>query len=309
MTRKAPPDLQWANNRTASLVLEAMRARYWNDDQFQAIWRAADLDGVARVGDFGAGAGGTLVQWRAVLGDEAALTLLDREPKLLDRAKALAEALGMGGITRMQVSDVLAPNLPEQSLDCAFCQTLLMHLDDPAAALDAMTARVRPGGVVMAVEPLLVTAPETLQMLPPAEAADLLAFWTRIRDGRRARGGGDNTIGGRLPTLFAAAGLEVEQVRLVDRLAWPGSVQELRDGLAARNLWREEFKADYLAASGTADEFEKGWERARQIDEDLLASQGSTVAPNWLGVLPLVAVVGRRPLQNKVTQPRGERLG
>lgn len=298
MTSKSLPDLHWAENRTAALVLEAMRARYWNEDQFQAIWLAAGLDGLAQVADFGAGAGGTLVQWRAVLGDEAELTLLDREPKLLDRAKQLAAALGLAGITRTQVSDVRAVDLPEQSLDCAFCQTLLMHLDDPAAALSTMAACVRPGGVVMAVEPLLVTAPETLQMLPAAEATGLLDFWARIRDGRRARGGGDNTIGGRLPFLFAAAGLEVEQVRLVDRLAWPGSVQELRDGLAARDLWRDEFRADYLAAGGTADGFEKGWVRARRIDEDLLAGQGSTAASEWLGVLPLIAVVGRRPPQD-----------
>ncbi len=92
--------------------------------------------------------------------------------------------------------------------DLAYARLVLSHLIEPAAALRAMVAAVRPGGTV-AVEDLYLG---TLRSEPPAQALndlqDIYGATVRFH-------GGDPTIGPRLPALLSAAGLECVRERAV----------------------------------------------------------------------------------------------
>ncbi len=43
--------------------------------------------------------------------------------------------------------------LPDESVDMAMCQTLLMHLKKPEKALQEMKRILKPGGIIMCKEP------------------------------------------------------------------------------------------------------------------------------------------------------------
>jgi SAM-dependent methyltransferase len=88
-----------------------------------------------------------------------------------------------------------------EAFDLAYARLLLSHLVDPAAAVRAMRAQVRPGGVV-AVEDLFLG---TLRSEPPTRSLDRLQelYGATVRFH-----GGDPTIGPRLPALLSASGLE-----------------------------------------------------------------------------------------------------
>jgi SAM-dependent methyltransferase len=102
------------------------------------------------------------------------------------------------------------PSAPDR-FDCVTCQTLLMHLPDPAAALWEFVRVVRPGGVVLVAEPvnLLNRAPMTALSfrLRPDAHARLFCFWRHHELGMRAAGLGDHSLGAQLASLFRAAGL------------------------------------------------------------------------------------------------------
>jgi SAM-dependent methyltransferase len=87
------------------------------------------------------------------------------------------------------------------AFDLVYARLVLSHLVDPAAAVRAMRAAARPGGVV-AVEDLNLG---TLRSEPPVPALDDLqeVYGATVRFH-----GGDPTIGPRLRALLSASGLQ-----------------------------------------------------------------------------------------------------
>jgi SAM-dependent methyltransferase len=123
---------------------------------------------------------------------------IDRDKEAVELARVAAGAAEVSAeFAWADADDVLEPD----AFDLAYARLLLSHLVDPVAALRAMRAGVRPGGVV-AVEDIFTG---TLRSDPPALALDRLqdVYCATVRSH-----GGDPTIGPRLPALFAAAGLD-----------------------------------------------------------------------------------------------------
>lgn len=123
-------------------------------------------------------------------------------------ARAAARAADVN--VTFAVADGIAP-YERDAFDLAYSRLMLSHLLEPAAAVRAMAASVRPGGVV-AVEDLFTG---TLHADPPAAALDRLqevyAATVRLH-------GGDPTIGPRLPAMLKAAGLASPQVTTVSNI-------------------------------------------------------------------------------------------
>ena len=76
---------------------------------------------------------------------------LDRDPALVDRARALATA---GGLTNVDVvgGDARHTELPSSTFDLVHTRTLLVNIPDPAEVVTEMTRLARPGGWVVAVD-------------------------------------------------------------------------------------------------------------------------------------------------------------
>ncbi|HTX00812.1 MAG TPA: methyltransferase domain-containing protein [Acidimicrobiales bacterium] len=106
-------------------------------------WRCADV---------GAGAGDVTIALAELVGREGRVYAVDSDPLARDEVATAAAARGEAQVVAItQAAEDLA--LPEQ-VDLAFCRFLLLHVISPALVLGRMAAAARPGGFVIAQEPI-----------------------------------------------------------------------------------------------------------------------------------------------------------
>jgi SAM-dependent methyltransferase len=100
--------------------------------------------------DVGAGGGDVTVALAEIVGRDGRVYAVDSDPQARDEvAKAAAAHAQVFAIT--QAAEALT--LPEP-VDLAFCRFLLMHVPEPVMVLERMALAVRPGGWVVAQEPI-----------------------------------------------------------------------------------------------------------------------------------------------------------
>jgi ubiquinone/menaquinone biosynthesis C-methylase UbiE len=156
--------------------------------------------------DVGSGGGQEALALGGVVGPSGSVTGVDVGAESVQAATAAARESGSDNVTFEQ-ADVYA--LPfQERFDLAYARLLLLYLTEPVAAIRAMAATVRPGGVV-AVEDIFS---DDLRSEPPTPA---LADLRRIYCATVRAHGGDPTIGPRLPALMRAADLSDVRVASV----------------------------------------------------------------------------------------------
>jgi 2-polyprenyl-3-methyl-5-hydroxy-6-metoxy-1,4-benzoquinol methylase len=161
--------------------------------------------------DVGAGGGDVAVALAEVVGRDGRVYAVDSDPQRRDDvAHAAASAHDAQVIALTQVGEELL--LPEP-VDLAFCRFLLLHVHDPAAVLRRMKDAVRPGGWVVAQEPITSAGRvngEPLSM-PDARHPD---------------------VGALLPKLAQDVGLEVVDAWAESQAgAGPGAVRDYLEAL------------------------------------------------------------------------------
>jgi SAM-dependent methyltransferase len=138
--------------------------------------------------DVGAGGGDVSVALAELVGRDGRIYAVDSDPRARDEvAKAAAESGQAQVIGITQAGEDLT--LPEP-VDLAFCRFVLMHVVDPVVVLRRMARAVRPGGWVVAQEPITSAGRVGGQPLSMPDA--------RHPD-----------VGALLPALVKEAGLEV----------------------------------------------------------------------------------------------------
>jgi SAM-dependent methyltransferase len=106
-------------------------------------WRCADI---------GAGAGDVSIALAGLVGREGRIYAVDSDPLARDEvAKAAAEAGDAQVVAITQAAEDLV--LPEP-VDLAFCRFLLLHVVEPRLVLERMATITRPGGYLIAQEPI-----------------------------------------------------------------------------------------------------------------------------------------------------------
>ncbi|HUE61112.1 MAG TPA: methyltransferase domain-containing protein [Acidimicrobiales bacterium] len=154
-------------------------------------WRCADI---------GAGGGDVTVALARIVGRDGRVYAVDSDPDRRNQvAAAAAEAAQAQVVALTQTGEELT--LPEP-LDLAYCRFLLMHVHEPVAVLDRMRVAVRPGGWVVAQEPVTTAGRINGRPLsmPGARHPDVGAF---------------------LPALVPRAGLELVDA-WAEAPAWAG---------------------------------------------------------------------------------------
>lgn len=196
------------------------------------VWRARMLDLWRRAGllqgqtalDIGCGPGWASVDLAELIGPKGKVIAIDRAPSFLAHARTLAAQHGLAWLD-VREGDVSAELPVDAPVDFAWCRWVLAFVKDRAAALSAIAAAIKPGGV-LAIQEYLDYAAWSLVPRDPAFQRFVdatMASW-------RADGGEPDTAI-ELPKLLDAAGFDlvsfdpiVDVTHPKDLLwAWPAS--------------------------------------------------------------------------------------
>lgn len=258
--------------------LDDSRDSWWNPDFLALMAGRWELGSARSLLDVGCGLG----HWSRLLfrhlAADARVVGIDREAEWVAGASAgFHRAYPEMSPAQARFVRGNATRLPfaADRFDVVTCQTVLIHLDRPERALDEMVRVVRPGGLVACVEPnnlFNAVGVDSLTATTPVERlVGDFAFWLRYERGKAALGQGDNSIGDRLPGLFAAAGLTDLRVHLSDKASPfvpPYDGPEQRALVAQSSAWEaagagpwDEADARTFVRAGGGDEafFAAGW--------------------------------------------------
>jgi len=124
-----------------------------NDVYRRPLATALDRLGAAegwRCADIGAGGGDVSVALAEVVGHRGRVYAVDNDPAARDRVAFAAAAHAQVVAITQSAEDLLLP----EPVDLVFCRFLLVHTVDPSVALARTAGAARPGGWVVAQEPI-----------------------------------------------------------------------------------------------------------------------------------------------------------
>jgi SAM-dependent methyltransferase len=254
------------------------RDTWWTDDFLQLLARRLRLGEVRAAVDVGSGVGHWGRRLLPFLHPEATLTGVDREADYVAEATRTAQDRGIAGRAMYRQGLAEALPVPDGSADLVTCQTVLMHVADPAKAIAEMVRVLRPGGLLLAAEPNnfgeRATIWKGMPGLTRAERLSLIELEAMCQDGKIAVGRGDSSIGERLPGLLHAAGLtdlhacQSEKCGILvppyETVAEREEIRQMLKWIDA-GVWlgtggrRAETEALYLAGGGDPARFEALW--------------------------------------------------
>lgn len=236
------------------------------------------LDAATTLADIGCGQGHWSRLLYPYLRAPARLTGIDREPRwVAEAAQNFHRAFPHATPDRFTFvqGDATKLPLPDQAFEVVTCQTVLMHLAQPMAALREMLRILRPGGLLICVEPNNLWNYVSFSSQTASEPIEALVrqfeFWLRCHRGKIATGQGNHAIGDLLPGCFAQSGLSEIAVHLSDKahaLYPPYQTPAQQALLAQEQQWqssgdgpwnREEVRRCVLAGGGTGEFFERGF--------------------------------------------------
>jgi SAM-dependent methyltransferase len=196
------------------------------------VWRVPMLEGWARAGiepgqrvlDVGAGPGFATIDLAEIAGPTGRVIAFERSPRFLAALEARAAQLGLVNVEAHE-HDVAQAPLGTDMADAAWCRWVLSFVADPQATVRHIAHALRSGGIAIFHEYADYGA---WQMMPPDPDVD--RFRALVMQSWRDNGG-EPDIALRLPTLLAAAGMEVVEARPLIRIvrrgdhewAWPAS--------------------------------------------------------------------------------------
>jgi SAM-dependent methyltransferase len=257
------------------------RDHWWNRDYVALLAERWGFAAVRDALDVGSGVG----HWGMTLGEhlppDARVTGVDREPRWVAAATERAAARGLGGRFRYLEGAAEALPFADGCFDLVTCQTVLIHVPDPAAVLREMIRVTRPGGIVAVCEPnnlaQALMADATTFTGPVEDLLAMVGLQLRCERGKAALGEGDNSVGQLLPAMFAEAGLADLKVSMNDRAVplappyeapWQRPMLEEMLDFAARDygLWSHDVtRRYYLAGGGAPEDFAGHWALALRL--------------------------------------------
>jgi SAM-dependent methyltransferase len=262
------------------------RDHWWNVDFLRLMAKRWKLDAIRDVLDVGCGVGHWGMLLASVMPEDVRVTGIDREPSWVRQASERALARGLDGRFSYVQAEAERLPFPDSSFDLTTCQTLLIHLRDPGAAIAEMSRVTRPGGLVVVAEPNNLTASLLLDSISNEASiehiVELVRFQLTCERGKIALGEGDNSLGDRVPGLLVEQGLTKVEVYVNDKATavFPpyssgeqrAFSEDARDRLSRRFwIWSEaETRRFFLAGGGFVDDFDTHFARAIAAHEKIV---------------------------------------
>lgn len=293
------------------------REYWWNEDYLSLLAQRLELDQCHQLADIGCGQGSLSLRLAPYLPAGAHVTGIDLEADHLKVARQKARHRKDLKAYTFSFVEAGADKLPvaDEQMDLTFCQTLLIHVEDPLAVIREMKRITRPGSWVVALEPnnlvpQLMFDRYTETSYEVEDMLQLVEVRLRCEKGKRALGEGFNSLGGAVPDLFLQAGLTDIQVWMSDKalpLIPPYDTREKRVRAAQLIDWIENesggFGYDenlryYRAGGGKKEDFETYWRRVSLYKESILERlKNQEFISSGGNVMYIVA--GRTPEGNK----------
>ena len=243
--------------------------------QTSALWQRAGFAPGDTILDVGCGPGYASFDLASLAGAAGRVIAVDISKRFVDHLAARSANRPDSRVEAM-VGDVENLQIPGERVDAAFARWVLCFTSRPDRVLAGVARALRPGGVFAVMDYFNYTA---LDMAPDAPEIRKVVLATAESVRRR---GGDLDVGRRLPALLRSAGLAIEHLAPLVRIARPGSA-----------LWRwpETFFFGYLPtliemgllSDSDAVDFRECWEE-RSRDPD-----------SFLSTPPMIEVVARKP--------------
>jgi SAM-dependent methyltransferase len=195
---------------------------WWNRDFLELMARRWQLGRYQSLLDVGCGQ----CHWSRLLvpylATPARITAIDSDPKWASGNEAVSrEFAAVDASLEVRQGDAHGLPFPDASFDVVTCQTVLIHVADPVAALREMVRVVKPGGAVICVEPCNLAstafASAPTEHVSIDERCDDYRYLLLCERGKIAMGEGDSSLGSKLAHLFQLAGLSNVQSYLSDK--------------------------------------------------------------------------------------------
>jgi SAM-dependent methyltransferase len=171
-----------------------------------ALFAEAGIAPGMRVLDLGSGAGDVALLAAEMVGPTGAVIGVDRNPGVLEVARARAEAAGFAHLNfHTREIDAFAPG---ETFDAIVGRLVLMYLPDSAATLRDLAARLRPGSIVAFCEFNLT--PESVRAYPSLPLFDQCCVWLQAAF---QHAGAETQMGDKLYQTYRAAGLPGPQLQ------------------------------------------------------------------------------------------------
>lgn len=257
---------------------------WWNSDFLELIGQRWQIDKVNTVLDVGCGIGHWGQMLASILPINAKVTGIDRELAWIEQAYQRVQKLNLADRFSYQKGE--ADNIPfaDGTFDMVTCQTLLIHTQNPLAAIKEMLRVVKPGGLIAVAEPNNLANSLLFDSVnfeyPIERICDRVKFQLICERGKVALGEGNNSIGDLLPGYFASLGINNIQVYLSDKTfsLFP-PYQSLEQQVLKQqdldwikeNFWiwnRKESQRFFIAGGGTSQEFEFYWQQVISENQD-----------------------------------------
>jgi ubiquinone/menaquinone biosynthesis C-methylase UbiE len=282
--QRQPHSAEWINDS---------RYEWWNRDFLNLMRQRIGLGTAETVLDVGIGAGHWSSLFLDVPGGAFDLTGVDLEThwllqaeETLSRHHGIAQFHPVAGLAQ-------ALPLPDNSFDLVTCQTVLMHCTDPQTALKELIRATKPGGWIVASEPVntlnRIVFSDTLALIGPAKTACLVKLWSSLEEGRRITKDIDNNIGSKLCGMFELNGLSDCKIFQNDRL-WKNTYP---DENAFEQNFRELQKPDHIefikAAGCTEQDIQEAWKCLHDLKSAAAEYKGS-----FTQLSPLILTIGRK---------------
>lgn len=243
-----------------AVELDRLRLQHdlWGPILQAALARAA-LSPRERVIDLGAGPGFVAVDLARIVGPTGQVLALEQNPTYVSHGQQLAQDAGLVQL-EMRGHDLLRDPLPAGAFDLVWCRWVAMFLPEVEPLLDPLPRCLARGGQVLFHE---YVHWDTFGLHPHGHA---IARFSRAVQRSFRQAGGDPDISRRLPSLLAARGFVIEDLRPLPVLGrageWPARWLEMfvtlyGSKLQALGLWSPE-EAEAASAEMAASRADPG---------------------------------------------------
>lgn len=270
MSEDKKPD--WSEKRWKDMLVE-QRKFIWHQDTIDKLANWLELKQGMTAVDVGCGLGYLGYTFWPYFGKGGKYFGIDQSEKLLADAQAAAKTWAIDGQAKFITGDAYKLPFEDNFADWVMCQTLLMHLEKPEDALAEMVRIVKPGGLIICIEPdnLSTSLGDSYSSLPKLDIEEELLSkkaYILCNKGSIKLGRGDQSIGNRVAVMMKELGLAEIDARINDKVYFlyppyddPRQQAFLRMTkkriLDDVDFWIGRVKEEFLAGGGTADEFQR----------------------------------------------------